>query len=736
MKHRRYLAKLVLLLAISAQAAPTPEAARWARQARSVTIVRDDWGVAHIYGKTDAETVFGAVYAQAEDDFHRVETNYINAMGRLAETEGEALIYQDLRMKLFIDPSALKQQYAASPPWLQALMNAFADGLNYYLAKHPEVKPRVIHRFEPWMALSFTEGSIGGDIERVNLQQLEAFYGKGAFYGKSAFYGNSPIGHKIAPAGIAEAEPSGSNGIAIAPANTAGRHALLLINPHTSFFFRSELQMVSEEGLNAYGAVTWGQFFVYQGFNERAGWMHTSSGVDAVDEYLETVAKKGGGYLYKYGNEERPLQATQIAVPYRTAQGMAEKKFTVYRTHHGPVIREANGKWVSIRLMQEPIKALTQSYTRTKARDYRSYRQTMELQANSSNNTVFADADGDIAYFHGNFIPRRDTKFDWTKPVDGSTAATEWHGLLAVAETPQLLNPKSGWLYNSNNWPWSAAGPSSPKKEDYPAYVETGTESARGLHAIRVLQNKKDFTLDSLMAAAYDSYLPWFEKPIPALMKAFDATPAGDPVRAKLAGQIALLRAWDLRWAVDSVPTSLAVFWGEEIRKRTMADARKAGMSAEDYIGTKATGEQLLQSLAAASDRLTADFGNWKTQWGDINRFQRLTGDIVQPFNDAGASIPVGFASSLWGSLASFGARPYPGTKKWYGTSGNSFVAVVEFGDKVRAKAVTAGGESGHPASHHFDDQAKRYSTGDLREVYFYRSQLKGHSEREYHPGS
>jgi acyl-homoserine-lactone acylase len=736
MKHRRYLAKLVLLLAISAQAAPTPEAARWARQARSVTIVRDDWGVAHIYGKTDAETVFGAVYAQAEDDFNRVETNYINAMGRLAETEGEALIYQDLRMKLFIDPSALKQQYAASPPWLQAIMNAFADGLNYYLAKHPEVKPRVIHRFEPWMALSFTEGSIGGDIERVNLQQLEAFYGKGAFYGKSAFYGKGPIGHKIPPAGIAEAEPSGSNGIAIAPANTAGRHALLLINPHTSFFFRSELQMVSEEGLNAYGAVTWGQFFVYQGFNERAGWMHTSSGVDAVDEYLETVEKKGEGYLYKYGNEERPLQATQIAVPYRTAQGMAEKKFTVYRTHHGPVIREANGKWVSIRLMQEPIKALTQSYTRTKARDYRSYRQTMELQANSSNNTIFADADGDIAYFHGNFIPRRDTKFDWTKPVDGSTAATEWHGLLAVAETPQLLNPKSGWLYNSNNWPWSAAGPSSPKKEDYPAYVETGTESARGLHAIRVLQNKKDFTLDSLMAAAYDSYLPWFEKPIPALMKAFDATPAGDPVRAKLAGQIALLRAWDLRWAVDSVPTSLAVFWGEEIRKRTMADARKAGMSAEDYIGTKVTGEQLLQSLAAASDRLTADFGNWKTQWGDINRFQRLTGDIVQPFNDAGASIPVGFASSLWGSLASFGARPYPGTKKWYGTSGNSFVAVVEFGDKVRAKAVTAGGESGHPASHHFDDQAKRYSTGDLREVYFYRSQLKGHSEREYHPGS
>src|ERR671939_258480 len=138
---------------------------------------------------------------------------------------------------------------------------------------------------------------------------------------------------------------------------------------------------------------------------------------------------------------------------------------------------------------------------------------------------------------------------------------------------------------------------------------------------------------------------------------------------------------------------------------------------------------------AAASDKLQADFGKWQTPWGEINRFQRLTGDIVQPFNDAQPSIPVGFTSAIWGSLASFGARPYPGTKKWYGTSGNSFVAVVEFGDSVRAIAVTAGGESGDPASRHFTDQALRYSTGDLREVYFYPSQLAAHTERTYHPG-
>jgi len=550
---------------IAAQAAKNPEAARWEQEVRNVTITRDDWGIAHVYGKADADAVFGMIYAQAEDDFNRVETNYINAMGRLAEAEGESKIYQDLRMKLFIDLEALKKDYAASPEWLKKLMNAWADGLNFYLWKHPEVKPRVIQRFEPWMALSFTEGSIGGDIERVNLGQLEAFYGK--------------VAVSQAPSADDDdtEEPRGSNGMAIAPSNTADHHALLLINPHTSFFFRSELQMVSEEGLNAYGAVTWGQFFVYQGFNDRAGWMHTSSGVNAISEYLETVEKKGEKFYYKYGKEERPFEVKEITVPYKTGQGMAEKKFTVYRTQHGPIVHEMDGKWVSIRLMQEPVKALTQSYTRTKAKDYKSFRQTMELHTNSSNNTIFADANGDIAYFHGNFIPRRDTSFDWTKPVDGSNPATQWGPLLSVDETPHLLNPKSGWLYNSNNWPWSAAGPSSPKKEDFPIYVETGGESARGLHAIRVLKDKRDFTIDSLIDAAYDSYLTWFEKPIPCLVKAWDDASAESPLKTKMAEQIEALRGWDLRWGMKSVPTSLAVFWGQEIEKRVGDEAKKAG---------------------------------------------------------------------------------------------------------------------------------------------------------------
>jgi len=695
----------------------------FAADARNVEIIRDDWGIAHVFGKTDADAVFGMIYAQAEDDFNRVERNYLLSMGRLAEAEGEGEIYRDLRMRLFIDPAEMKAKYRQSPQWLKALMDAWADGLNTFLAKHPEVKPRVITHWEPWMALTFSEGSIGGDIETVNLEELRAFYEKAASTPIAASYRDLE-------------EPTGSNGIAIAPSISKDHHALLLINPHTSFFFRSELEMVSNEGLHAYGAATWGQFFIYQGFNERIGWMHTSSGVDNIDEYEETVTKKGDGFVYKYGHEERPVKASTITIPYKTASGMEKKVFTVYRTHHGPIVRAADGKWISVRLMNDPMHALMQSYGRTKARSYKEFVKWMALHTNSSNNTVYADADGNIAYFHSNFIPHRDPHFDYTKPVDGSNPATEWHGVLSISETPDLLNPRNGWLYNSNNWPWSAAGPNSPKRSDFPVYVERAREeSPRGYHALRVLPGHKDFTLDSLLTAAFDSYLPAFDKLLPPLLKDYDALPASDPLKSKLAEQVEALRAWDHRWSVHSVPTALAIFWADDLGRRVASEARKAAMIVDDYSATKATPQERLESLAAASDKLAADFGTWKTPWGEINRFQRITDDIEPKFDDAKPSIPIGFTYSRWGSLASFSARPYPGTKKWYGTSGNSFVAVVDFGPRIHARAVTAGGESGNPSSPHFNDEAERYASGNLRTVYFYRTDLKGHTERTYHPG-
>ncbi len=571
---------LVLAYAVVASA-QTPEAARLTREAARVEIARDDWGIAHVHGRSDADAVFGMIYAQCEDDFHRVEANYLTSLGRTAEAEGEQAIWQDLRQRLFLDPEELRKDYRLSPEWLRKLMDAWADGINFYLATHKEVQPRVIRRFEPWMALSFTEGSIGGDIERVDLKQLEAFYSQSPAQLREALRKPGAEAGVVRVQGLEQQDPSGSNGFAVAPGLTRDHHALLLINPHTPFFFRSELQVSSDEGLNAYGAVTWGQFFVYQGFNSRVGWMHTSSGVDAVDEYLETVSPEGvGGLRYRYGREMLPVETHRVTIAFKTAQGTRQRTFATYSTQHGPVIAGSGGKWKSIRLMNLPIAALEQSYSRTKASNYLEYSRAMELQANSSNNTVYADADGTIAYWQGNFIPWRDVRFDYTQPVDGSDPATDWKGLMTVAEAPHLKNPASGFLFNVNDSPWNGAGESSLRQGDFPAYVEQGLESARGHHAIEMMApgvaTRRGWTRDSLLAASFDSDLPWFERTLPALLAAYDGLGSSDAKKAALAEQVALLRGWDRRWSAESTATSLAVFWGTELMRTVAAAARAA----------------------------------------------------------------------------------------------------------------------------------------------------------------
>jgi acyl-homoserine-lactone acylase len=693
------------------------------RETRDTRIVRDDWGIAHVHGKTDADAVFGMIYAQAEDDFNRIETNYLDAMGRLAEAEGAPAIFSDLRMKLFVDPHELQVRYADSPEWLRRLMVAWADGLNAFLRSHPDVHPRVIHRFEPWMALSFTEGSIGGDIEDVPLDALEAFYGAP---------GDVPA--PTSPSDAGPGEPGGSNGIAIAPSRTASHHALLLINPHTSFFFRSELQVTSDEGLNVYGAATWGQFFVYQGFNERVGWMHTSSGVDNVDFFEETIEKKDGSYFYRYGPSLRPVVTSVLHVPYRDAGGaLQERTFTVYRTHHGPVVREKDGRWVTVALMQKPVEALSQSFLLTRAKSYAEFMKAMELRANSSNNTVYADADGHIAYLHPQFIPRRDDRFDYTRPVDGADPATDWHGVHELDQAPHLLDPPVGWIMNTNDWPYSAAGPDSPRREGFPRYMDTAGENPRGVHAATLLTEGKDFTADALNTLAFDSFLPAFAQLIPVLVHDHESLDEASAQRAPLADPIQTLRVWDDRWSASSVATTLAVLWGDEIRARFRKDPESWRLTVYD-MADRTGSEQRLAALAAVRDRLARDFGTWRVPWGDINRYQRLTGDIAQHFSDAAPSAPVPFTAGIWGSLASFAARRYEGTSRYYGTSGNSFVAIVELGDRVSARAVSIGGESGDPASPHFRDQAGRYAEGKLRRVYFYPEDLQGHVEREYPP--
>ena len=711
---------LIFCCSTSPILAQQQEVKRLEAQAKRVEIIRDDFGVPHIYGSRDADVVFGLLYAQCEDDFRRVERNYLWALGRLAELEGEKELYSDLRAQLYMTTAEAKDAYQKAPEWLKELCVAFADGINYYLHTHPEVRPQVITHYEPWMPLFFFEGSIGGDLEQISTAQLKAFYEPKATLGmKQEEKMETPLLFE---------EPSGSNGIAIAPSLSESGNAMLLINPHTSFYFRPEVHVVSEEGLNAYGAVTWGQFFVYQGFNEKTGWIHTSTFVDFMDEFVEDVSQKNGTYSYRYGNDTRPVETQQITLKYKEGDQLKEKEFTIYRTHHGPITHLEQGKWVATKINWNPVQALIQSYTRTKLTNYAEFKEMMDIRTNSSNNTVFADGEGNIAYFHGNFIPKRNSQIDFSKPVDGTDPGTDWQGLHTVDESILILNPGTGWIQNCNSTPFTAAGEFSPKKEDYPNYMAPDQENFRGIHASQLLkQQTKKLNLDTFLQLAYDPYLPAFSFLIPELLGSISST-----LPAAYGPALELLRTWDYRTSKESVAMSIAHFYGENYQRRFRSLSRFAQADANAKIPAPA---ELQAVFIQTLEQMNADFGSWNTPWGQINRFQRLSGDITAGFDDSKPYIPIGLASGNWGALAAYGARATDNTKRLYGYRGNSFVAVVEFGEKVRAISILAGGQQADSNSPHFFDQAQRYADAQFKEVPFYREDVEKRKVKSYHPG-
>jgi acyl-homoserine lactone acylase PvdQ len=723
---KKFLLLFFLPLSCLAQTFSSQEISRWETQAKRVNIIEDNWGIPHIYGKKDADAVFGLLYNQCEQNFSRVERNYLEIMGRLAEIEGERRLYDDLQMRLIYDSAAAKADYQKSPQWFKELLNAFADGVNYYLYKHPEVKPLVLKRFEPWFPLMYTDGSIAPtQTGGLTVQDLRNFYeGKDDL----TFFRRPELS-------INNFKPDGSNGFAVAPARTASKNAILYINPHVTFYFRTEVHMVSEEGLNAYGAVTWGQFFIYQGFNEHCGWMHTSSYADVADVYEEGISRNGDHYSYKYGNETRNVSSKPVYISYKKGESLETKQFMTYATHHGPVLGKRGGKWLSLQENNRSLAALQQSWLRTKAKGFEAFRKVMEMRSNNSNNTVFADYKGNIAYWHGNFMPKRNPAYDWSLPVDGTDTKTDWKGLHALNEIVHLYNPKSGWIQNCNSTPFTASGESSPDKSKYPGYMAPDGQNGRALNAMRLLSKANNITLDKIIEIGYDTYLTAFDFLLPSLFKAYDDLPQNDHLKRALEKPVSLLKTWDKYASTSSVATTLAIEWafklGPKIPPARTTEAATNVIGNYQRMAEQISPKEKLSLLSEVVNDLEKWYGTSDIAWGDINRYQRSANS---QFKDDEPSLPVGLGPGTWGSLPSFISRRTD-TKKRYGVSGNSFVAAVEFGKRLKAKTIMTGGESFDPASTHYTDQATGFIEGKFKDINFYKEDVLKKAQRSYFPG-
>ncbi len=704
------------------------ELLRWKQFSNRTTIYRDSYGIPHIYGKSDADAVFGLLYAQCEDDFSRVEMNYVEKLGRMAEVKGNKEAAYDLYIRLIIDQGEAKKDFTRAPQWLKQLLQAYADGINYYLYKHPETKPALLTHFEPWYPLLWTDGSIGaistGDVTE---QETGLFYGisKPALSSIHEMYQDP------------EEKLTGSNGFAVGPSLSKSGHAMLYINPHVTFYFRPEVHVASEQGLHAYGAVTWGQFFVYQGFNQFGGWMHTSSEVDVADAYAETTRENHGKMEYFFEGKWRPMLEKQISLGVKGEVNPISVK--AYFTHRGPVLAKRDGRWISVRSFNRSMTSLIQSWARTKTKSFADFKRVMDLRGNTSNNTVYAGQGGNIAYWHGNFVPKRDASQDWGQVQDGRYAKNDWQGLHRVEEIVHVYNPKSGWIQNCNSTPFTVSGASSPRRQDYPIYMAPDGENFRDRNAVRLFSQVKKIDLDGLIALGYDRKLMAFETLIPAMLAKIEGLKNLSPEKkALLTIPLDTLRRWDYRANTTSIAQTLAVRWGQKIMPKIPKAIQSGGetdvvMNINQFAETGDADVQV-NALLEVLEELNQHWGTWQVPWGDMNRFQRISNQDPAIFKDDQSSLAVPFTSSAWGQLPSYTSKSFQGSKKWYGVNGNSFICAVEFGPRIQAKSLLAGGESGQKDNPHFFDQAAMYVQGKFKQVLFDKSEVVKQAAVKYHP--
>lgn len=706
------------------------EIADWQQQARRITIVRDNWGVPHIYGKKDADCTFGVMYAQCEDNFRQLEESFIASLGRSAELYGEGRLGADATIALFECVRKAKADYAQASTFIKGLCNSAAAGINYYLYKHPDTVRRLLHRYEPWFfLLPGTDNPAGHGITSAESRKYQQ-----ANLPRSEGEGEDN--------GIEERE-NGSNTIAIAPVKSASGHSLLLINPHVNFFGngqRYECHLISGQGLNVSGFAIFGTFYIWSGFNEYSGWAHTNSGVDFTDVYLERFDHPTDSTAYRYGNSYRTATFWYDTVRYSTAAGLRSKAVLLRKTHHGPVVARRDSFLVTIKNVTAPqSRYIAQCWQICRSKTLKQFTSAMNKRALGYPNTMYANRQGHTAYWHGNAVPKRSLQFDWRFPVDGSNPATEWQGLHKLKEIAQVINPASGWIQNCNSTPYLAAGTSSPRQANYPAYMAYDKHIFRAVEAVRLLSSPEKISFPAFEKLVVSDHLPMMAAWLPQILRAYDSMAVyNTPLQAKLSAVADTLRRWNYRYALNSQATSIAVMWYLQYDNwnRNQPKTAAADDNATDLQGNQLpmSGATAVELLAKAVEALQARFGTAFMNWGDINRLQRVEGS-PERFDDHQPSWPVAAVPSPLGSLFAFGNGQARGQQKFYGTRGNTYTSIVEFGPRIKARSIMYFGQSANPASPHYLDQAPLYVEGKFKDAWFYREDVRQHAERTYHPG-
>jgi len=689
----RLLLIILLALLCHVQATANP-------LAKDVTIYRDTYGVPHVFGRTDAATVFGFAYAQAEDNFWRVEENFISALGRSSEIYGQKSLDEDRLNHALEIPRLAREEYARLDKQMRSLCDAYAAGFNYYLERHTEVKPRLLTKIEPWYTLAFIrynyfQNGFGRDpnLRRAGLQ-------------------TAAIDNDLKP-------HTGSNGWVVGPSKSASGHALLFINPHLPFFGPGQVyegHVHSDEGWNFTGYTRFGFPLPYVGHNDNGGWVSTDNAADLTDVYLETFDDPARPLAYKYGNGYRLATEHVEEIRVKTANGIETRKFTMRKTHHGPILAARDGKMLSLRMAKfESDGWLREWYDMTRAKSLNELKRAMTPLNMLFGNVMYADRQGNTWYLYNGAVPKRDPRFDWTKPLDGSDPATEWHGYHTIDELPQLTNPATGWMQNCNTSPFLLTSEGNPDPKQFPKYMVQEGDNPRGAISREILSSKPTFTFDEWTRLAFDTRVMSAGKDLEALLAVLRQRNQTTFRTTRLLAVYDELSRWDRRSANDSIAMTIFSLYHE----RRMRDEKL----------------EVLTALNDALNSLEEDFGTWKVAWGELNRLQRIDESRDQDFDDSKPSLAVSGVNGNDGAVFTFYATPERGQKRRYGVAGGTYISVVEFSPRVRALSVHTFGASGDPKSKHYTDQSVLYTRGEFKPSWLALEDIRANLEAAYKPG-
>jgi len=740
-------------LLVPARVATGQEAAASPPSREAPIVFRDGYGVPHVFGPTDESVVFGAAWAQAEEDWPMVEENFLRASGRAAEVFGEEALLGDYLTLALEIPGLAEEEYARSSPRIRSLLDAYADGFNAWLAAHPEAPRRVPGEVQPWATLALLRykyheleflGYAGLEeawVERL----LERGWPSGAADREAVTPAVSGIPQDAAQAGLRFAEafegpggelPLGSNEWAVGPSKTVDGHALLLVNPHQRFFGVErylEIHLHSDAGLVFSGLTRFGFLLPYMGNNERLGWTFTDNYADIGDLYVERFDDPEDPLRYRYGGGDREAETWTKRVRVNDPAGAVNRTLRFWKTHHGPIVGlDDDGRPIAARLAKLVEGGwFTQLDAMIRSRTLEEFRTAFAALDVPYMNLMYADQAGNIWYVYSSAVPRRDPAIDWKRPVDGADPATEWDGYHDLEDLPQILNPPSGYLLNTNSSPFAAARDVPFQRSDFPPYMIGNEEdNPRARSSRRALEREERLSFDEFAALVWDTRLALADSLVPALADERDrllsapdedlpaALRAGSSGRSDLEEIVERLSAWDRRADVGSTATTLFVLGAERWFLDHMSSPGPPGPWSWSL------------ALAETAERLRETWGGLDVRWGEINRLQRPLSNDPSAFSDSLPSLPIAGAPGFFGSVFTFQTEPLGSVGRRYGIHGNTFVKVIEFGPRVRGRSVLVFGQSGDPASPHYFDQAPLYAERSFKPAWITREEVDANAER------